>query len=371
MRSKIGLKFKEEKSSGYFIDCRNVDGNHLQPDKFSDRRIEIMKLLYPWLTSYYQRLTAVFSQGRGHHALLFKADQGLGVERLIRATANFLMCRQPQNGQPCRHCHGCRLFEADSHPDFHLLAPLENKDIGIDQVREINEKVNQHAQQNGNKVIYVQNVHRLTENAANAMLKTLEEPRPNTYFLLQTDLSASLMATIYSRCQIWLINPPATDVALHWLAEQHPDKTAEISTALRINYGRPLSALNALQQGLLEKRRQFLRRFWLFYTYRSPLELLPYFENDLIFQQLDWLSAFIGDALKDKLNIRENWICQDLERGIRQFSEQQSVLGLLKASRIMQKVRSDLALINAVNQELILLDGLARLITEVFENESL
>lgn len=325
--------------------------------------------LYPWLIPHYQQLTAAFLQGHGHHALLFKADQGLGVEQLIRATANFLICSQPQANQPCGECHSCRLFRANNHPDFHLLAPIENKDIGIDQVREINEKVNQHAQQNGNKVVYIQGAQRLTENAANAILKTLEEPRPNTYFLLQTDLSVSLMATIYSRCQIWLINPPAAELALHWLAEQQNVKTDEIQTALRINYGRPLSALNTLQQGLLEKRRQFLRQFWLFYTNRSPLELLPHFDNELIFQQLDWLSAFVGDALKNKLNIRENWICQDLERGVRQFSERQTALGLLKAGQIIQAVRSDLSRINAVNQELILLDGLTRLITEVFENE--
>ena len=96
---------------------------------------------------------------------------------------------------------------------------------------------------------------------------------------------------------------------------------------------------------------------------------MPHFDNELIFQQLYWLSAFVGDALKNKLNIRENWICQDLERGVYQFSEQQTALGLLKAGQIIQTVRSDLSRINAVNQELILLDGLTRLITEVFENE--
>ena len=70
--------------------------------------------------------------------------------------------------------------------------------MGVDQVRDINEIVAQHAQQNGNKLVYVQGAERLTEAAANALLKTLEEPRPNTYFLLQADSSASLLATIYS-----------------------------------------------------------------------------------------------------------------------------------------------------------------------------
>ena len=142
----------------------------------------------------------------------------------------------------------------------------------------------------------------------------------------------------------------------------------EILTALRINYARPLAAAETLEKGLLEKRREFLRQFWLFYSRRSPLEILPHFDKTLLFQQIDWLAAFLSDALKDKLGIRENWISQDLERGIQQFNQKQTVLGLLKANQILQKMRLDLSLVNAVNQELILLDGLTRLITEVFEN---
>lgn len=327
-----------------------------------------MTTLYPWLTPHFQQIISAFRQDHGHHALLFKADTGLGVESLIQSVAAWLICKQPQDQQACSNCHSCRLFNAGNHPDFHLLAPLEDKDIGVDQVREINEKVSQHAQQNGNKIVYIQAAQRLTESAANALLKTLEEPRPHTYFLLQTDLSAGLPATIYSRCQTRLINPPPTQTAMDWLQGQYPAKIDEISTALCINYGRPLAAAETLEKKLLEKRREFLRQFWLFYSRRSPLEILPHFEKELVFQQLDWIASFLADALKDKLGIMENWVNQDLSPGIQQFSQKQSVAGLLQANQIIQKVRSDLTQINAVNQELILLDGLTRLITEVFEN---
>ncbi|PVX32075.1 DNA polymerase III delta prime subunit [Pasteurella langaaensis DSM 22999] len=325
-----------------------------------------MTTLYPWLEPIYHQISNAFSQGHGHHALLFKTDFGLGSERLIDAVASLLFCQESE--KPCGHCHACHLFSAGSHPDFHLLAPIDNKDIGVDQVREMNEKVNQHAQQNGNKVVMVQGAERLTEAAANALLKTLEEPRPNTYFLLQTGLSSPLLATIHSRCQTWIVNAPSLQVAQDWLHTEYSAETHEILTALRINYGRPLLALECLQQNLLEKRREFLRQFWLFYTRSSPLELLPLFDSALIFQQLDWISSFLSDALKDKLGIQSNWINQDLQRGIQQFSQKQTAQGLLNANQIVQKVRSDLTQINAVNQELILLDGLTKLVTEVFEN---
>lgn len=323
-----------------------------------------MPALYPWLEPTYQKITHAFTEQRGHHSLLFKADLGLGVEQLIQAIAEFLLCQQ---AEPCKQCHSCRLFAAGNHPDFHLLAPIDNKDIGIDQVREINEKVNQFAQQGGNKVVYLQGVERLTDNAANALLKTLEEPTPNTYFLLQADLASAVLPTIHSRCQTWLVSVPQSSIALNWLQTQRPEKTEEISTALRINHGKPLPALTMLEQGLIEKRREFLRQFWTFYIRRSPLELLPHFDKDNPLPQLDWLMDFLSDALKAKLGIREGWICQDLARGIEQFNQKQTAQGLLKANQILQKVRLDLRQINAVNQELILLDGLTKLITEVFE----
>ena len=69
----------------------------------------------------------------------------------------------------------------------------------------------------------------------------------------------------------------------------------EIPTALRINYARPLAAAETLEKGLLEKRHEFLRQFWLFYSRRSPLEILPHFDKALLFQQIDWLAAFLSD----------------------------------------------------------------------------
>lgn len=322
---------------------------------------------YPWLDLYYQQTLHAFQQQRGHHALLFKTEPGLGTTHLLEQIGHWLMCQQPQAHQPCGQCHSCHLFVAHHHPDVYTLAPLENKDIGVDQVREINNKIHQHAQQHGNKVVYIQGVERLTEAAANALLKTLEEPRPHTYFLLQADASSTIMPTIYSRCQVTIIKTPDIAMALDWLQQQCMAELTEIETALRISYGRPLLAKMVLTQGLLEKRRDFLRQFWLFYRKRSPLELLPHFDKTLLFHQLDWLLAFLSDALKAKLHIQQGWLCQDLAAGVSQFSSQYSAQQLLKATKIMQKVRTDLTQINAVNQELILLDGLTRLITEVFE----
>ena len=323
--------------------------------------------LYPWLVPTYQKISQTFSEGLGHHALLIKADQGLGAGSLFDALTKRIMCQMPDNA-PCGHCHACHLMAAQSHPDFHVLASQEGKDIGVDQVRAINEVVSQHAQQNGSKLVYIQDAERLTEAAANALLKTLEEPRPNTYFLLQTEPSSSLLGTSYSRCQVWNFPLPTEAEALTWLSSQFQAETSELLTALAMNLGRPLSALETLQQGLIEQRKNFLRQFWLFYRRRSPLEILPFFEKERTIQQLDWILAFLSDAIKYKLEIQSGWQTLDLKTGVTQFADEQTALGLLTANKIMQKVRSDLLTINGVNTELMLLDGLTKLITDVFKD---
>ncbi len=325
-----------------------------------------MKELYPWLVPYYAKITHAFKQGFGHHALLFKAESGLGVEELIAHIANFLMC-QNSALSPCGQCHHCHLMQAKSHPDFYLLASIEGKDIGVEQVREITDKLNQHAQQGGNKVVWIQGAERLTESAGNALLKTLEEPRPQTYFLLQTDVATPLLATIYSRCQPWLIAKPCEEVSLAFLAQAFaPKNVHELRTALQMNFGRPLSALNFLQENTLAERTAFLRHFWLFYSRRSPLELLPYFDKEKTWQQLDWLESFLVDALKCKLGIRSHWQCEDIAQGVEKFALHHSPVALLQSVKIIQQIRQDLRQINGVNQEIILLEGLCKFITQIF-----
>lgn len=328
-----------------------------------------MQPLYPWLTTDYQKIIHAFQRGLGHHALLFKGDAGLGIEELILHIAAFLLC-QSHGERPCGKCHQCRLYQANNHPDFYRLASIEGKDIGVDQVREVLDKLTQSAQQGGNKVIFIDNVNRLTDAASNAILKNLEEPRPNTYFLIKNEQGLPLLPTIYSRCQPWLIATPAMTQTMTWLQAQLPHISIDIlKSALCMSAYRPLSALNFVQENLLEKRTTFLRHFWLFYTRLSPLEILSSFDKTLLFQQLDWIDAFVNDSLKCKLGITSGWQCLDIAKGVERFAENLSIDALVGIQQILQKIRKDLREINAVNQELILLDGLSQLITKIFAPE--
>lgn len=329
-----------------------------------------MKPLYPWQVATYQQISEAFRLGRGHHALLFKTDTGLGTERLIRQLARWLLCQTPAANEPCGQCQSCRLIQAESHPDLHLLAPIEGKDIGVDQVRDISQRLQQFPQQGGNAVVYLQGAEKLTEAASNALLKTLEEPPQNSYFLLEAPLQTAMLPTIQSRCQTWLIQAPDSAEALAWLAEQCPDASEEErETALRLCHQRPLESKNFLDFHRLPARKTFLQTFWRFYKSRDLWLLFSVFdkEADGALQQLEWLDSFFADALKCKLGVQSGWLNPDLAAGIVPFSQQLSALKLLKGHQIVQQTAQDIRQVNAVNLELMLLNALSQLALEVFE----
>lgn len=322
---------------------------------------------YPWLMPTLHKITQAFLQGFGHHALLFRAETGLGVETLIRQLSAFLLCQETL--KPCGHCHACRLFYACNHRDFYHIAPIDGKDIGVDQVRAVSENLYQHAGLGGNKVVYIEGVERLTEQASNALLKTLEEPASDTYFLLQADISQPILPTIYSRCQPWIVTTPTRDISIQWLQTtlSHAPNYDDLSLALRVNGDRPLQARDFILQNQQEKRLHLLRQFWLFYRRCSPLEILPLFDKDQPYQQLDWIEAFLIDGVKYKLGIEYAWQCEDIAKGVVHFAQDIDRYALLEAIKILQKTRLDLQQIQGVNQELILLRGLTQLITQVFK----
>lgn len=325
--------------------------------------------LYPWHTETYTQLTHAFLNGRGHHALLFKTDVGLGTENLIREVASWLLCTQPLGNQSCKQCKSCLLNQSGNHPDFHPLAPVEGKDIGIDQVRELTTKLQNFAQQGGNTVVYIQGVDRLTEAASNALLKTLEEPHQNVYFLLEAPLQSAVLATIQSRCQTWVINPPQAEQAMEWLQHQCLTATkSDLEIALRLCHSRPLICKNFIENDRLSARKTFLQTFWRFYKSRDVMLLFTAFdsEKELILQQLEWLDSFFSDALKAKMGVPNGWLNADLQNGILPFSQQLTAHGLLQGHNIVRQTQRDLVEINAVNQELMVLDCLTKLVM-IFE----
>ena len=174
-------------------------------------------MTYPWLNDIEQQLSASFVAGRFHHGQLFNGQQGVGKAALVEQLANALLCQHPNGVQPCGQCKSCHLNQAGTHPDKFNVA-IEGQSIGVDDIRTVSHFMSHSAAQNGNKVVIIKDCHKMTTAAANALLKTLEEPSPERFLLLTSTTTTQLPATILSRCS--RIDVQVSDLvsAQQWLA---------------------------------------------------------------------------------------------------------------------------------------------------------
>ena len=141
-------------------------------------------ILYPWQKNQWQRLLSQHRQERLPHALLLTGAAGLGKETFARQFAQFLLCKAAGESV-CGQCAGCSLILANNHPDLLMIAPEESgKNIKVDQIRDMSATLNQTAQRAGYQVAIISPAEALNRAAANALLKTLEEPSGRVLLLL-------------------------------------------------------------------------------------------------------------------------------------------------------------------------------------------
>lgn len=182
----------------------------------------------PWLAGSKTALDAEIVDGRLGHAPMILGSAGVGKRELARWLSARLLCRSPAAGEPCGECASCRLLPEGTHPDFFRLEPDEGKsEIRVDQVRAFIDSVTLTPSIGEVRVGLIEPADRMNRNAANALLKTLEEPSGDVWLVLVTDRPDRLPVTVRSRCQVRQVPVPAAAVAEPWLAERHPDRTPE------------------------------------------------------------------------------------------------------------------------------------------------
>lgn len=147
--------------------------------------------------------------GRFSHALLLSGQRGIGKKTLARYLAKGLLCQNEDLAlRPCGICRACKRYENGTHSN--LLKPAlktTDKSIGIDPIREIVEELSHHGLETGARVILIENADKMTSQAQNCLLKTLEEAGNQTHFILTADSERSILPTILSRCRIERMQP--------------------------------------------------------------------------------------------------------------------------------------------------------------------
>ncbi|HXX85693.1 MAG TPA: DNA polymerase III subunit delta' [Casimicrobiaceae bacterium] len=208
--------------------------------------------LPPWQHAVVADMLA--GRARWPHAVLIGGREGLGKRRLAMHLARALLCEAPgADGEACGACVSCRLVESRSHPDLRLVEPVtydeegnatKTDNIGVDRVRELTAFAQLSSHRRVAKVAVIVPAEALNAAAANALLKTLEEPPPATYLLLVSHQPGRLPATIVSRCRRLPVGEPEPAAANAWLAAHG---VADPGAALARAGGAPLLALELAQ----------------------------------------------------------------------------------------------------------------------------
>ncbi len=227
----------------------------------------------PWLD-------APLAQALGHqraHALLVHGPAAVGQFEFALLLAKAWLCETPAEqraqGRACLHCPSCLMVQARGHPDLRVLLPealqpalgwateaqgeegagadagrkQPSKEIKVDQVRSAIAFSELTRGRGRHKVVVVFPAERLGPVAANALLKTLEEPRGDQRFVLASQAAQRLLPTVRSRCQAVRLTEPPREVALEWLASRQVDQPEVLFAAMG---GQPLEVLECLSAGI-------------------------------------------------------------------------------------------------------------------------
>lgn len=187
-------------------------------------------------------LRGAHAGGRLGAALLIHADPGCGGELLAQWATQLLLCRREP--APCGECTDCRNCAALQHPDLFCLQPQgESKQIVVGDVRAFIADLMLTSHGGGHRIGIIAPAEALNVNAANALLKTLEEPPPRTLLVLACASPARLPATILSRCTRLRVTAPARDKTLQWLATM--GRTGDLARAAGVLGDAPLTLLDA------------------------------------------------------------------------------------------------------------------------------
>ena len=204
-------------------------------------------------------LKRIIANDRIASAYLFAGIRGTGKTTTALAFALSLNCRNPIDGDGCNKCSSCKKIIDGNHPDLIIIEPDEDKKvIRIDQIREINRHLAFSPALGGYRIIILDPAEKMTDEAANAFLKTLEEPPPRNTFILNVRDPGELFPTIVSRCQKVPFKALPSEDIVSWLVKKENMDEEKAKILARLSEGSLGKAITLAKDGLLVDRANWV-----------------------------------------------------------------------------------------------------------------
>jgi DNA polymerase III delta' subunit len=201
---------------------------------------------YPWLNETWNMLQNYYIKQRIPSAIIISGYKGIGKNVLTKRFVDLVLCHNPVNNNSCGKCIGCNLLKNNSHPDLINIETEDSNVIKIEQIRDLTTKLMSAPLDAKFKVAIIHDADQLQERAANALLKTLEEPLGQTIIILQTSKVSQIPITIRSRCSHLSIIPPNLTAISEWYKQQSSNQIddGELNMLYTYSSGAPLAMMD-------------------------------------------------------------------------------------------------------------------------------
>ena len=186
-------------------------------------------------------LSRSLAAGRIPHAYIFKGPEGVGKRLFARGVAAAVNCRDREGPGACGKCSSCKKFRSMNHPDFLVVSP-EKGTIKIDQIRRLTKELSYPPYESAMRVVVLEDIQTMRREAANSLLKTLEEPPANNLLILTAEASQEILSTLTSRCQVVPFSQLSIDDTVVILVQQGIDRETALLLA-KLSEGSPGKAL--------------------------------------------------------------------------------------------------------------------------------
>jgi len=256
-------------------------------------------IAYPWHAPQWRQIVTARAAGRLAHAILLAGPAGLGKVAFAQRLSDSLVCSQlDPNGDACGDCPSCLAARAGTHPDQRHVSPEQpGKAIKIDAVRELTANSVLSGQGGGHRVFVIEPADAMNRAAANALLKTLEEPSSKTVLILVSSRPDRLPATIRSRCQLLKFAVPAAEEVRTWLKRQAIE--SGINELLAVSGGAPIRALQAREEGWVDEARRLSQELLSLKVRKTnPVTIVQEWEKRPLHVLSDSLKRCLSDLVK-------------------------------------------------------------------------